>query len=274
MNYRHAYHAGNFADVVKHVTLIILLEALQRKETPFCFLYTHAGIGLYELQSEQAQKTKEYENGITKLFSADHSDAPLEIQKYITIVKKYNADSNLEFYPGSPLIVDAVLRENDRMILSELHKEDIHTLKDNLSKRRTVSIHHIDAYLAMKAFLPPQEKRGLVLIDPAFEVQNECEQIIAALQRALRHWRSGHFMIWYPIKDEKLINDFYSDIKKFGTENFAIHFSIGNSVEPGKLSECGLLLINPPWKVKENLENNILPFLSTHLRASWKTVII
>ncbi|MCX7125584.1 MAG: 23S rRNA (adenine(2030)-N(6))-methyltransferase RlmJ [Gammaproteobacteria bacterium] len=269
MNYRHLYHAGNFADVVKHTVLITLIQALQRKETPFCFLDTHAGIGLYELQSEQSQKTQEYVTGAAKLFSEDSNLMPPEIQKYISIIKKYNAENNLEIYPGSPLIADALLRECDRMILSELHPDDCHTLKNHFSKGSSVAIHHTDAYLGMKAFLPPKEKRGLVLIDPAFEVLNECEQIFTALQRALKHWRSGHFMIWYPIKDERKIHDFYSDIKKLDVENFAIHFSLDSISESEKLSKCGLLLLNPPWQVKENLENSILPYLGNHLAATW-----
>src|SRR3990167_369689 len=269
MNYRHLYHAGNFADVLKHSVLIVLLEALQRKETPFCFLDTHAGISLYELQSIEAQKTREYENGFLKLFSAEINNIPTEIQKYISIVKKYNPRNNLDFYPGSPLIADALLRSNDKMILSELHKQDFQTLKTHFSKKKSIAVHYMDAYLCMKAFLPPKEKRGLVLIDPAFEVLNECEQIITTLQRALKHWRSGHFMIWYPIKDEKLIQQFYCDINALAIENFAIHFSLTNMVGSEKLSKCGLLLLNPPWKVKENLENKVLPYLAEKLDAQW-----
>jgi len=274
MNYRHLYHAAAFSDVLKHTVLIVLLEALQRKETPFCFLDAHAGIGLYELQSTEAQKTCEYENGFAKLFSTEANDIPAEIQKYIAIVKKYNAEDNFDFYPGSPLIADALLRADDKMILSELHKEDYQTLKSHFSKKKSIAIHYMDAYLCMKAFLPPKEKRGLVLIDPAFEVLNECEKIIAALQRALKHFSSGHFVIWYPIKDEKLIQQFYDDIKALAVKNFAIHFSLNNVIESEKLSKCGLLLLNPPWKVKENLENKVLPYLAEKLNAKWKILAI
>src|SRR3990167_11107619 len=161
MNYRHLYHAGNFADALKHSILVILLQALQRKETPFCFLDTHAGIGLYELQSEQTQKKQEYENGIAKLFSFEKNSLPQPLQDYLSIVKKYNAGNDLQFYPGSPFIAESLLREQDHLILCELHKEDYHTLKDNFSGAKNVAAHHTDGYLGMKAFLPPKQKRGL-----------------------------------------------------------------------------------------------------------------
>ena len=270
MNYRHSYHAGNFADVIKHVTLITLINALKRKETPFCFLDTHAGIGLYELQSEQAQKTQEYKNGVEKLSHSNIADAPIEIQHYIRIIQQFNVDNTLQYYPGSPVIAEALLRENDQMILSELHKEDIHTLKDYFFKKKSVAVHHIDAYHGMKAFLPPKQKRGLVLIDPAFEVTDECDRIVSALQHSLKHWRSGHFMIWYPIKDQTVIHNFYKAINALSVDGFAIDFSLNETIDSGKLSRCGLLLLNPPWKVRENLAENILPFLSKKLAARWK----
>lgn len=270
MNYRHLYHAGNFADALKHAILVILLQALQRKQMPFCFLDTHAGIGLYELQSTQAQKKQEYENGIAKLISLEKNLLPQPLQEYLSIVKKYNPENDLSFYPGSPLIAENLLREQDHMILCELHKEDYHTLKDNFFGAKNVAVHHLDGYLGMKAFSPPKQKRGLVLIDPPFEVTNEFEQIFQAVQRALKHWRSGHFMIWYPIKNQSAVNAFYRDIQSLQTEHVIIHFSLNNPVEIGKLSSCGILLINPPWQVKETIET-ILPALSSAVDARSKT---
>ncbi|OGT43204.1 MAG: hypothetical protein A3F13_03325 [Gammaproteobacteria bacterium RIFCSPHIGHO2_12_FULL_40_19] len=270
MNYRHSYHAGNFADVVKHAILVVLLQSLKRKETPFCFLDTHAGIGLYELQSEQAQKKQEYENGIAKLFAQDKNALPHPIQDYLAVVQKYNAAQQLHFYPGSPIVAEELLRPCDQMILCELHKEDNLTLKENFSGTKNIAAHHMDGYLGMKAFLPPKEKRGLVLIDPPFEATNEFECIFNALQRALKHWRSGHFMVWYPIKNHAALQAFYDDIALLKTENLKIHFSLSEPVEVGKLSSCGILLINPPWQVKEMLENSVLPTLATLLDAKWE----
>lgn len=271
MNYRHVYHAGNFADAIKHLILVVLLQALQRKETPFCFLDTHAGIGLYELQSTQTQKKQEYNNGIAKLLSLDKNNFPQPLQDYIQIVQKYNVDNQIDFYPGSSFMADNCMRAQDQLILCELHKEDIQTLKDNFKNAKNVAIHHMDGYLAMKAFLPPKQKRGLVLIDPPFEVTNEFEQIFQALTRALKHWRSGHFMVWYPIKNHDAVNEFYDHIKTLNTENMIIHFSLDEMIEAGKLSSCGILLINPPFQVKETVEA-VLPTLSKILHAQWEFV--
>ncbi len=267
MNYRHCYHAGNFADVVKHAVLVVLLQALQRKDTPFCFLDTHAGIGLYDLQSLQTQKKQEYNNGIAKLFFADTNELPLPLQNYLSVVKKYNANNQLHFYPGSPLIADALLRSQDQMILCELHKEDYQTLKDNFSKRKNSAQHYMDAYCALKAFVPPKLKRGLVLIDPPFEITDEFEQLTNALQRTLKHWRAGHFMIWYPIKNHDAVHSFYHSIRSFNVEHLIIDFKLNEAVEEGKLSACGILLINPPWQVKETIET-LLPYLSSALQAT------
>src|SRR3990167_5944094 len=226
MNYRHCYHAGNFADVIKHAVLLVLLQSLQRKETPFCFLDTHAGIGLYELQSEQAQKKQEYENGVAKLFTQNRNSLPQPIQDYLSIVQKYNTEETLHFYPGSPIVAEELLRPQDQMILCELHKEDNLTLKENFSGAQNISAHYMDGYLGMKAFLPPKQKRGLVLIDPPFEITNEFECIFHAIKRALKHWRSGHFMVWYPIKNPSALQLFYDDVESLEVENLKIHFSL------------------------------------------------
>jgi 23S rRNA (adenine2030-N6)-methyltransferase len=270
MNYRHCYHAGNFADVLKHVILVVLLQALQRKETPFCFMDTHAGIGLYELQSIEAQKKQEYDNGIGKLFSLDAQQFPSELQTYLSIVKKYNSNQ-LDFYPGSPLIAENVLRSQDHMILCELHPEDVQTLKDNFKGSKNTSIHHNDAYLSMKAFLPPSVKRGLVLIDPPFEVTDEFTQIFTALQRAIKHWRGGHFMVWYPIKNKKAVDAFYKDIQSLGVEHLIVEISLNAVIDEGKLSSTGIIIINPPWQSKETIET-LLPILSNTLQATCNLV--
>lgn len=267
MNYRHLYHAGNFADVIKHVVLIVLLQSLKRKETPFCFLDTHAGIGLYELQSEQSQKKREYENGIGKLFSLNEKTLPLILQNYLSIIKKYNIDDHLNYYPGSPCIAKELIRSQDQMILCELHKEDYHTLKDNFFGEKNAGVHLTDGYLAMKAFLPPKQKRGLVLIDPPFEVSDEFEKIFFALERALKHWRSGQFAVWYPIKDQTAVKKFYHSVKLLKTEQLILHFSLNNATEAGKLASCGILFINPPWQLKETLES-VLPILFSALQAT------
>src|SRR3990167_11421755 len=158
MNYRHTYHAGNFADVVKHLLLTTVIQAVSRKPTPFCFLETHAGVGLYALNEARAQKNKEYENGIGKLFF-DQSSVPAFAQPYLDVVRQYNAPNKLAYYPGSPLIALSLLREHDKMICCELHPEDYVALKENFRHQSQVAVHHLDGYLGLKAFLPPKLKR-------------------------------------------------------------------------------------------------------------------
>lgn len=269
MNYRHIYHAGNFADVIKHVLLIAILQALQKKENPLCFLDTHAGIGLYALDSIQAQKKQEYENGIAKLFYENRETMPSVIQDYVSIVKNYN-NKNLRYYPGSPLVAANAMRAQDEMILCELHPDDYQTLKNTISGQSIIATHHLDAYSAIKAFTPPKLKRGLVLIDPPFEVTDEFDRIHHALLNALKHWRLGLFMVWYPIKNHIAVQKFYCDIKAIKVPHLIIQFGLNTGIEDGKLSQCGLLLINPPWKIKELLETSLLPYLSDKLDSRWK----
>lgn len=268
MNYRHLYHAGNFADVLKHVLIITLLRALAKKETPFCFLDTHAGIGLYPLQSIEAQKSREYESGIANLLSLSRDNAPEIIREYIDIINDFNADQ-LQYYPGSPLIAEKCLRDQDQLILCELHPEDVATLKNNMPRSKNIAIHHTDGYLGMKAFLPPKLKRGLVMIDPPFEVSTEFELITQALQRALSHWQSGHFMIWYPIKNQKAVQTFYKNLRDFEKPMLIIEFELNHPPVEGKLYQCGIALINPPWQVEALLTSSLLPYLAKTMDASW-----
>lgn len=272
MNYRHLYHAGGFSDVIKHIVLIELLTYLQQKETPFAYLDTHAGIGLYPLHSVQAQKKQEYSNGIAKLFSIKENVTP-EIQRYLSIIHTLNANNTLTVYPGSPMIATSLLRPIDRAILCELHQEDYLTLKNNFRKYNNVAVHHQDAYLGMKAFLPPKEKRGLVLIDPAFEIENEFDSVFNALQLSLKHWKSGCYMVWYPVKNNGDVSAFLRNIRMLDVSSMAFHFSIDPAIATTALSACGVLIINPPWTLKATLENSILPFLSDKLQATSRFVI-
>jgi 23S rRNA (adenine2030-N6)-methyltransferase len=254
LNYRHTYHAGNFADVLKHIVLLTTLQELQLKETPYCYLDTHSGIGCYDLQSITTQKSQEYLNGIAKLTVATEKP-PQEIEIYLSLLKPNS-------YPGSPKIAAAISRPQDRLILCELHVEDYQTLKNNMHYENNCVVHHLDGYLGMKSFLPPKENRGLVLIDPPFENSDEFLCIDEALARALKHWRSGHFLIWYPIKNRGFK-------PKFAMPHLTIELRLNNVINPEKLHACGLVLINPPWKLADKLRTSILPYLGKTLNASW-----
>ncbi len=259
MNYRHIYHAGNFADVLKHIVLIILVKALQRKETGFCYLDTHAGIGYYDLTSIQAQKSKEFANGFEKILTMPN---PAEcIQEYIRIC------SNTSLYPGSPAIVKALLRPQDRMALCELHPEDFQTLKKNFPHYKQISMHHLDAYLSVKALLPPKEKRGLILIDPPYEQSTEFSDIIDAIEDAIKRFSTGVYAIWYPVKHERAVKEFHQQLKEVTSRPFLnCELCIYPNDVGSQLNGCGMTIVNPPFKIDEEI-NSILPSL-------WETLSI
>lgn len=264
MNYRHGYHAGSFSDVFKHIILIQLLRGLLRKEKPFCYIDTHAGAGRYALSSEHMQKTREYRGGILKLMDAPYLSFPSLIQEYVEIIKSAPYPT---YYPGSPWIAKTLLRSTDSLILMELHPEEYQILKTNLGYDKRIAIHHQDGFMALKAFLPPKERRGLILIDPSFEQKNEWECILQALKIGLTKFPQGIYAIWYPIKDLKSVQSFINSVMKLSLPNaLKIELNIYPSDAQLNLIGCGMLIINPPWQFDKELEG-WLPLL-------WQTLSI
>lgn len=269
MNYRHAYHAGHFADVFKHTLLIMLIDALLKKDTGFCYLDSHSGIGMYDLFSREAQKTKEYQTGIARVYNA--AEKPKIIRKYLKIVEAANDNSKqLRFYPGSPCIVQALLRPQDKMILTELHSADALTLKQRFQQNKQVSVHTLDGYQALKAFLPPTLRRGLVLIDPPYEELNEFDSIINALKVALDRWSTGIYAIWYPVKSRQAIYQFERKLKKLAAKEILItELNLYPDDSPLALNGSGLAIINPPWQFANAL-TPVLHWLLTALDSTHK----
>ncbi|PKU26171.1 23S rRNA (adenine(2030)-N(6))-methyltransferase RlmJ [Telmatospirillum siberiense] len=266
MNYRHAYHAGNFADVVKHAALALVIEHLRKKDTPFSVIDTHAGTGCYDLLGTEAGKTGEYQDGIARLL--DGPALPALFDGYLSAVRAVNPDwPRLRFYPGSPRIARSLLRPGDRLALVELHPEDARALKREFAGDGQVGVHAGDAYTALKALLPPKERRGLVLIDPPFEVTDEFQRIARGLGQALRRWPTGIYGIWYPIKAPEPVERFLGEIATFGRPCFTVELFRTPPDDPSRLNGSGLLLINPPWKLDESLDG-LLPVLADRLDAS------
>lgn len=270
MNYRHIYHAGNFSDVVKHFVLTLLLQKLHEKEKAFSIIDTHAGIGLYNLQSTQALKTNEAEEGILKLLHSSQDKKLFE--HYLKIVQA--EDSNV--YPGSPLISRAFLRPQDRLWLSELHPEDFQQLTRLFHKDPQVKVLHQDGYLSLKSLLPPKEKRGLILIDPPFEERNEFKTLINGLRESYKRFSTGIYMIWFPIKDLKPIKEFYTALKELEIPKIlTIEFLKSPPTTPEALNGTGLIIVNPPWKIQEKiipgLESllKIFEFKAGYTRSEW-----
>ncbi len=261
MNYRHIYHAGNFADVFKHIMLVALVQSLLRKDNGFCFLDTHAGIGFYDLLSSQAQKGKEFMGGIAKINTQEK--LPPLVADYLACVKKLNATTpeKLQCYPGSPLLVKQLLRPQDRMVLTELHEDDYLVLKRVFPHDKQVGVHHQDGYLALKAFLPPKERRGLVLIDPPYEKPDELSDLVTALANAVTRWETGIFALWYPIKESRSIARFHRALKlKIARPLLAIELTIFPDNQATQLNGNGMIIVNPPWQFEQEIQA-VLPWL-------------
>ena len=272
MNYRHIYHAGNICDVVKHAALTLLLEHLREKEKPFCVVDTHAGIGLYDLQSEEAGKTAEAQAGIYHFLSA----LPLpQLQNYYAVLEKINPGwkpgddaSGFRYYPGSPMIITQMLRPDDRLVACELHEEDFRTLRYRFYNVPQAQIHHRDGYEALRAFLPPTEKRGLVLIDPPFEDPDEFDKLAASLIEACKRWPQGQFVVWYPIKERPAIWRFHEVLAAAGLPKMLYaEFVYEEELRHDRLNGCGLLLINAPWQMDEKL-SALFPALHEAMNTS------
>lgn len=251
MNYRHAFHAGNGPDVFKHIVLTLVLRALHRKETPFCVIDTHAGRGKYALK-----EGGEHEQGIGLLWP-ERAQWPA-FADYLSVVAKFNKD-RLKCYPGSPFIIREFLRPQDRAVFLELHPEEHAALAALLGPTKGVQTRHLDAWQGLKAFIPPKENRGLVLIDPPFEKTSEFADIEAALRTATKRWRNGIYMIWYPHKAGHPIARLHRTVAALGLPALAIELTTLPTDVPYRLNGSGIALINPPWQLKETLERELPP---------------
>ncbi|WP_367159545.1 23S rRNA (adenine(2030)-N(6))-methyltransferase RlmJ [Kozakia baliensis] len=249
MNYRHAYHAGNFADVMKHALLLALIRHLQRKSTGFYVLDTHAGCGAYDLAGLEANKTQEWRDGIGRLLD----DPPEALKDYLTIIRDLGAPGR---YPGSPLIVASQLRAQDQLVCCELHPEDVRILRRLFRDNAQVSVHHRDAYAALRALLPPKEqKRGLVLIDPPFEQPDEFARLAQAIVESRRRFTTGMVAAWYPIKHRTPVRAFHNQLRDSGLRALlACEFTLRPPLDPGQLNGCGLLIAAPPYGFEKQAE--------------------
>jgi len=274
MNYRHGFHAGNFADVLKHLVLCELLRLLTAKDKKLFVLDTHAGAGGYDLGGALARRTGEAETGVARLLAAPRSGMPGAVARYLAAVSAYDrkfgaADRSIRHYPGSPRLVRSGLRAGDRFVACELHPQEALALKREFAGDQAVDVRDEDGYHALKALLPPVERRGLVLIDPPFEATDEFDRLTRALRQGLRRFATGCYAIWYPIKDPAAVEEF---IEAFaGLKALRIELRVPPSAD-GKLSACGLLIINPPWKFEEAM-GEALPWVASHLGPGTEALV-
>ncbi|NNN24950.1 MULTISPECIES: 23S rRNA (adenine(2030)-N(6))-methyltransferase RlmJ [Pseudomonas] len=266
MNYRHAYHAGNHADVLKHIVLARIFALMARKDTPFAYLDSHSGIGLYDLLGNEASRTGEWESGIGRLWERD--DLPELLQDYLEVVRALNPDGGLEFYPGSPELARRLTRPQDRVMLNELHPEDGRLLKANMAGERRISVHQGDGWLLPRAFLPVSEKRGVLLIDPPFEQPDDLERCVTALDEAIGRMRQTVVAIWYPIKDRRQLKRFYQRLEKSSAPKMLrVELCVHPADAADRLNGSGLVIANPPWPLDEELRG-LLPWLAQTLAQS------
>ena len=269
MNYRHAFHAGNHADVLKHLVLLALLDALKKKDAPFFVLDTHAGRGRYLLAAAESRKTGEADAGILKLMG--EAKMPEVVERYLRAVEANNPVGALIAYPGSPLLVAQALRAQDRLAACELQPDEAAALKELFAHDARVAVHARDGYAAIKAMLPPRLgstkfARGLVLIDPPYEVQdNEYPQIISAVREALQRWPQATYAIWYPIKLRRSLQPFLRKAAALPAKSVLLaELQVRPDDSPLRLNGSGLVLVNPPWKFDQQLAP-ALPVLKSAL---------
>ncbi len=271
MNYRHAFHAGGFADVIKHVVLVRILTYLQEKQAPFRVIDTHAGAGLYDLTGEEAQRSGEWLTGIARIMQARFSETTLPLMKpYLDIVRAFNPDRDLKAYPGSPLIARALLRPQDRLTACEVEPKARRRLIDALRRDTQARVVDLDGWLALPAYVPPNERRGLVLIDPPYEQKDEFVRLAEGFAEAYAKWPTGSYLLWYPVKSRRATDTLARHVaevvggSKPPGKALRLEFSVAPQTADAALVSTGLLIVNPPWTLLGELKS-ILPELEKPL---------
>lgn len=270
LSYRHAFHAGNFADVLKHSVLSLVLEYMTRKEKGFCYIDSHSGAGMYQLGDAYAQKTGEYKEGIAKIFNDDN--APEALQPYLSIINTLNAnptdEDGLEIYPGSPGIAKAFVRRQDSSHLFELHSSDVELLAEFCQRWRKVFVKQSDGYQGVLGLLPPPSRRGVVLIDPPYELKEDYQKAVKTIIKAYTKFATGTYILWYPVVQRERVDLMTktfidSDIKNV----LQVEFCQTADTEEYGMTGTGLYIVNPPWQLADQL-NEILPYLKDKLGTS------
>ena len=269
MNYRHHFHAGNFADVMKHVLLLQLLSRLNTKDKPYRYIDTHGGAGKYDLSTAEAQKSGEFLNGIHRLVKLDDSikrNAPEGVKQYLKVVEDMRAGSGKGAYPGSPWFALEGMRDIDKATIFEMQRDVFQQLYYNIRDKRA-GLHERNAYEGLLGVIPPKEKRGLVMIGPPYEIERkDFPQLVELMVAAYKKWPTGVFAVWYPIKDRAMIERFEKKMIKTGIRRQLVcEICVWPDDTPVGLNGCGLLVINPPWKFSQDADE-ALQWLFPHLR--------
>ncbi|ANO31760.1 23S rRNA (adenine(2030)-N(6))-methyltransferase RlmJ [Vibrio breoganii] len=274
LSYRHSFHAGNHADVVKHIVQSLILDALKQKDKPFVYHDTHSGVGRYDLTHEWSEKTGEYKQGIAKLWQ--QADLPEELESYLDSIRTLNEGDELRYYPGSPRVARAQLRRGDRMVLTELHPSDFPLLEQEFHRDRQVKIFKEDGFARLKGSLPPRERRGLVLIDPPYELAKEYRDVVQAIAQSYKRWATGIYAIWYPVVNRYDIDDMLKGLQGLGIRKILqIEMGVSPDTNERGMTASGMIIVNPPWKLESQMQA-ILPVLKQaiapatgHFKVEW-----
>jgi len=270
LSYRHAFHAGNFADVLKHSVLTLVLDYMTRKEKGFHYIDSHSGAGMYQLSEEYAQKTGEYKNGIAKLINDEN--IPEALQPYINLISELNpncATSELDLYPGSPGIAKRFMRRQDSTHLFELHSSDIQHLTDFCSRWKKVFVKQSDGYQGVLGLLPPPSRRGVVLIDPPYELKEDYQKAVNTIIKAYKKFATGTYILWYPVVNRELVEEMKTAFTNKKSTNeiknlLQVEFCLSSDTDEYGMTGTGLFIVNPPWQLAAQM-NEVLPYLKTKL---------
>lgn len=263
LSYRHGFHAGNFADVLKHTVLVHILEYMTQKDKPLRIIDTHAGAGVYKLNGPQAQKNREFDNGIGHLWST--AQTPAAIARLLELVRTVNDGKQLQLYPGSPLIAQTLMRPIDRLFLHELHPADFQFLRDCMRDDKRIKVEHEDGFAGLQALLPPPERRALVLLDPSYEVKSDYQHLVKQLLQAHKRFATGTYAIWYPVVLRQRIDEMELALKKSGIKNIQLmEFGLRADNPEYGMTSSGMIVINPPWTLWGAMEET-LPWLADNL---------
>jgi 23S rRNA (adenine2030-N6)-methyltransferase len=256
LSYRHAYHAGNFADLLKHLVLVQIVKYMTQKATPLRIIDTHAGAGCYSLLSIEAQKNREYEQGIATIWN--QTSCPSAINDYVNTIRSFNRDAKLQTYPGSPLLIQALTRACDRIFLHELHPADYQLLRRHLSHDRRIKIFNQDGFAGLQALVPPPDRRALVLIDPAYEIKTEYRNAVTQVTQAYKRFATGTYVIWYPVVSRQRIDEMEKALKKTAIRNILlVELGLAPDTDTAGMTASGLFIINPPWTLWQTLEDTM-----------------
>ncbi|ELY4479942.1 23S rRNA (adenine(2030)-N(6))-methyltransferase RlmJ [Cronobacter turicensis] len=259
LSYRHSFHAGNHADVLKHTVQSLIIESLKEKDKPFLYLDTHAGAGRYLLSGEHAERTGEYLEGIARIWQRD--DLPAELEPYISAVSHFNRSGQLRYYPGSPLIARQLLRPQDSLQLTELHPSDFPLLRGEFQKDERARVERADGYQQLKSKLPPASRRGLILIDPPYEIKTDYQAVVQGINEGYKRFATGVYALWYPVVLRNQIKRMMNDLESTGIRRILqIELAVRPDSDQRGMTASGMVVINPPWKLEQQMAT-LLPWL-------------